>query len=522
MGPSDDKSPLQTARELLGVISADLGTADSLKSLLGVGVLGLAAVAARQYHNVRPVVRLYDRLLEEAGPLTGARVKMSTDPYRALRQEKALIMQGRNKEGKTTLLCTALPWYHRRGPWAYYGLYFNGGHGNAVSNFKEWHTVQLFGNLNMGGSETQYALNTYKKKQHLRVWLHGWGLSIAPKPCYVIVDQYEELLKRFPEDALRWANSLTNTQVRECKARVIFVVNSHAGAQTLLNLNQGPRFTKLVLEPPSGEGADVDMEIFHKCGRNIGLYKLVLAEIERGAVEKGKEETFIRKQVARWEEDFHIPHPFKYDASWSDLAPRPEKSAAQMKQRLGKALEQALLAQKGKDGQPTFTPEEVEERMKIAMRCWKDLSKMQVLNAMEPEWAKRLVSVGADEPMAESLTVFFWTFASAPHGTGLMHVRIGGRQRRLDRFIAMQLLHFSLPAAPSPSPVRSGAQDVAASNKESLSAGPFNLDRNFCLQVRDIRKLAAKYSELRLHVSGGRCGPGEGTCPLLCLSTFYL
>ena len=28
---------------------------------------------------------------------------------------------------------------------------------------------------------------------------------------------------------------------------------------------------------------------------------------------------------------------------------------------------------------------------------------MQVLNAMEPEWAKRLVSVGADEPMAESL-----------------------------------------------------------------------------------------------------------------------
>ena len=41
--------------------------------------------------------------------------------------------------------------------------------------------------------------------------------------------------------------------------------------------------------------------------------------------------------------------------------------------------------------------------MKIATRCWKDLSKMQVLNAMEPECAKRLVSVGADEPMAESL-----------------------------------------------------------------------------------------------------------------------
>ena len=83
-------SPLQTAQELLGVTSAGLGTADSLKSLLGVGVVGLAAAAVRQSHNVRPVVRLYDRLLEEAGPLTGARVKMSTDPYRALHQEKAL------------------------------------------------------------------------------------------------------------------------------------------------------------------------------------------------------------------------------------------------------------------------------------------------------------------------------------------------------------------------------------------------------------------------------------------------
>ena len=64
--------------------------------------MGLAAAAARRYHNVRPVVRLYDR----AGPLVGARVKMSADPYFALHQGKALILQGRNREGKTTLLST--------------------------------------------------------------------------------------------------------------------------------------------------------------------------------------------------------------------------------------------------------------------------------------------------------------------------------------------------------------------------------------------------------------------------------
>ena len=44
----------------------------------------------------------------------------------------------------------------------------------------------------------------------------------------------------------------------------------------------------------------------NKCGRNIGLHKLALAEIERGTVEKGTEETFIQKQVTRWEKDFHI------------------------------------------------------------------------------------------------------------------------------------------------------------------------------------------------------------------------
>jgi len=231
--------------------------------------------------------------------------------------------------------------------------------------------------------------------------LCSFGLPITPKPCYIIVDQYEELLRRFPKEALDWANSLTNTQVRDSKGRVIFVVNSDAGAQTLLNLNQGPRFTKLIMQPPSGEGADIDQDLFGKCGRNIGLYKQVLAEIDRGAIEKGKEETFIKKQVKRWEQDFHIPYPFKYDRSWSDLA--DEKSLPLMKQTLGQALQQALQAQRGQDGQPVFTPEEVEEQMGFATRCWKTLSKMQVLDAMEPEWAVRLQGEGAKPAVAESL-----------------------------------------------------------------------------------------------------------------------
>ena len=74
-----------------------------------------------------------------------------------------------------------------------------------------------------------------------------------------------------------------------------------------------------------------------------------------------------------------------------------------MKQRLGQALEQVLLAQKSQDGQPMLTPEKVEKQMEIATRCWKTLDKMQVLDPMEPEWASMLMSVGANEPTAKSL-----------------------------------------------------------------------------------------------------------------------
>ena len=65
MGPSDDKSPLQSVQELLAVISAGLDAAGSWRVLLGGAGLGLAAAAVRQSHNVRPVVRLYDRLLKQ-------------------------------------------------------------------------------------------------------------------------------------------------------------------------------------------------------------------------------------------------------------------------------------------------------------------------------------------------------------------------------------------------------------------------------------------------------------------------
>ena len=93
--------------------------------------------------------------------------------------------------------------------------------------------------------------------------------------------------------------------------------------------------------------------------------------------------------------------------------------------------------------------------MKFVAKCLKDLSKMQVLDPMEPEWAKRLEGAGscgvpdgarplphrqprATEragrgPEAHSFGVdayrVFERLHREPHSTELMRVRIGGRQK---------------------------------------------------------------------------------------------
>ena len=135
--------------------------------------------------------------------------------------------------------------------------------------------------------------------------LGGHGTPIQPKPAIVIVDQYEELLKRCPVQALDWANTLTNQHTRDNLARVIFVVNSQAGAQTLLNLNQGTRFNKVVLEPVSGKGVrGLDANRFEQCKHNVGLYKMVG---EKGLTTDDDVESFVKKTFERWTRDFQVP-----------------------------------------------------------------------------------------------------------------------------------------------------------------------------------------------------------------------
>ena len=374
-------------------------------AMLVVGVASLATGGAAfykwtAYPLARPIGRL-SPLLRKVIELPDAPVvPAKSQPYAALKRDKALILQGRNKDGKTTLLRTSLPWWHRFGPLAHYGLYLNGEQSRGVSSFAEWQTTQLFGRTTTSGSEMAMSFYQYRERQWLRSFLQLLQLPVAPKPAIVIVDQFEELLKQYPQQALDWANVLTNQHVRFGLARVIFVVNSDKGTRTLLNLNQGDRFDVLVMTPADGKHVTgLDEELYQKCSRNIGLYKNVVTKLDAGEIDNVEE--YVSKKLKDWEDDFHLPYPVKYDRSWKRLAEK--ESLPLMKQTLGQALEQALLAQKAPDGQPIFTPEKVEKRMEIATRCWEDLDKMQVLDAVEPEWAEMLQGAGAEPAVAKSL-----------------------------------------------------------------------------------------------------------------------
>ena len=382
------------------LFDSGVNAATLLVAVASLATGGAAIYKWTAYPLARPIGRLSPLLRKVIELPKAPVVPVDSRPYAALSEDRALILQGRNKDGKTTLLRTSLPWWHRFGPLAHYGLYLNGEAGTGVESFAQWQTTELFGLTTSAGGELKMMLRQYRESQKLRLLLQLWKLPVAPKPAVILVDQFEELLKRYPSQALDWANFLTNQHVRFGLARVIFVVNSEKGTRTLLNLNQGDRFDVLVMQPAPGQHVrGLDEELYKKCRCNVGLYKNVVTKLDSGEIDNVEE--YVSKKLQRWEDDFHIPYPFKYDRSWSELAEK--ESLPFMKQRLGQALEQALLAQKGQDGQPTFTPEEVEEQMEFATRCWKTLSKMQVLDAMEPEWEQMLVSVGADVPVAKSL-----------------------------------------------------------------------------------------------------------------------
>ena len=139
------------------------------------------------------------------------------------------------------------------------------------------------GALSFSGSEFSHALEKFKEQQKVRFFLSELFPSVLlfrPKRPYIIVDQFEELVKRFPVDALAFANNLTNDQVRNGLSYVFFVVNSSNCTKALKNLNQGDRFDVMKITQTSSSLPSESDEMnsrFRECRCNIGLFKDTLS-----------------------------------------------------------------------------------------------------------------------------------------------------------------------------------------------------------------------------------------------------
>ena len=152
------------------------------------------------------------------------------------------------------LLRTSIPWIHRWNifgmKWlCWQGIYLNGLEATRDQTFDRWLTNQLFGLSAAAGSEIRRNLYEWRQSQWFRLYMEIIRMPILrPRPVYIFVDRFEELMKCYPEEAIPWADMVTNYHTRNNLARVIFVVNSEVAAQSLLNLDgHRRRFEKVAV-----------------------------------------------------------------------------------------------------------------------------------------------------------------------------------------------------------------------------------------------------------------------------------
>ncbi|CAK0845311.1 unnamed protein product [Prorocentrum cordatum] len=261
-------------------LDTSFGAVQTMCAVLGlVGGATVMGVARRAWlPNRIPVVHMYNRLRREGGPLLWPhlRLRFGESPYSKLTRDRAVILQGRPQEGKTTLLRTSIPWYRRWNVWPlsnlflWRGIYFNGAHATGTS-FERWLVQQLFGSVPQGGSELHGALTEYRHRQWFRILMEKMRLPFMnPRPVLLIVDQFEQLMVAHPSQALPWADMLTQHHVRDNLARVIFVVSSDAGVQSLKWYTYfGQRYNTVVMDPHSSQDlwklSMIDRELLSRC-----------------------------------------------------------------------------------------------------------------------------------------------------------------------------------------------------------------------------------------------------------------
>ncbi|CAE8651897.1 unnamed protein product [Polarella glacialis] len=364
-------------------------------AVFGLGGLGFVARRAA-FPIARPVEPLYRRLHAEGGPHLRwhERVSFGVNPYAELSRKTAVILQGRTQEGKTTLLRTSIPWIHR---WNIFGMrwlcwkgiYLNGAEGCRNSSFESWVTTQMFGITTAAGSEIKRSLWEFRHAQWFRLTMETLRMPVfLPRPLFIIVDQFEELMKRYPEQAIPWADAVASYHTRNNLARVIFVVNSEAGANSLLNLDwKGSRFTKVVLKPVTAleqlKGcSSIDRDLFAQCEHNVGLHNIALQAIARGQMTTEGVPELVQRTLKRWELDFQVAFPLHCHTSWLTL------ELPEAKRKLARGLE--VLLREGDDGTDEEIQDEVQAIMAVVRCTLKRLDARQLFQITQSGWTDAL------------------------------------------------------------------------------------------------------------------------------------
>jgi hypothetical protein len=285
---------------------------------LAIALSGGGLILGRKMRTVQKVCsNLYPVISNHRIDMTKPVLPPPGNPFRKITSLKALIIEGPNKVGKTAMFAQSIPWYRRFGPLTYSGFVLNGADATTAPTFNDWRNNQMRGALSFSGAEFSHALESFKEQQKVRIFLSELFPSVLlfkPKRPYIIVDQFEELVKRFPVDALAFANNLTNDQVRNGLSYVFFVVNSSNCTKALKNLNQGDRFDVMKITQTSSSLPSESDEMnsrFRECQCNVGLFKDTLSVPH----DKLRDEVSLRQRV--WEDTYHLPFSPNGDTSWN-------------------------------------------------------------------------------------------------------------------------------------------------------------------------------------------------------------
>ena len=418
-----------------GIVDFLANVATIVNIPLAIALSGGGLILGRKMRTVQKVCsNLYPVISNHRIDMTKPVLSPPGNPFRKITSLKVLIIEGPNKVGKTAMFAQSIPWYRRFGPLTYSGFVLNGADATTAPTFNDWRNNQMRGALSFSGAEFSHALENFKQQQKVRIFLSELFPSVLlfkPKRPYIIVDQFEELVKRFPVDALAFANNLTNDQVRNGLSYVFFVVNSSNCTKALKNLNQGDRFDVMKITQTSSSLPSESDEMncrFRECQCNVGLFKDTLS-VPR---DKLRDEVSLRQRV--WKDTYHLPFSPNGDTSWYAV---DEKKLMHL---VATKVQQLLTArQVDIDGQirAKLSEEEVNERIQILTIVLKSLSKTSVLQAPYVKWIS-LFKSESKEAIAEDLAVSVMIVLSTPVDTTAALASVSLEQ------LVHQLLYFIL------------------------------------------------------------------------------